>query len=380
MRFSVSFTAAALACGLLLSGAPAQTLEWTDDPPSLAPLMPAGIQMNGTAALTIGGREFVYIIGGNKSTDAGGDTTAIHYAPMEAGRPGTWQEATARLERGGTTYHTRSTVSFAGRIYVVGGRLNQEGDYSTPYNGIRVFLPEETGDITAENVTYYTGEAGGIVPASEPPLDLLEMAAVVSGSRVHPGDGILYVLGGGLGDTESDAVRSFRIDGESGRIVGAGPGRELAFAFKRLEPLPEPTAFHQAVLHEGRIYVAGNNPPSTAVYYSGILDDDTLGPWETASAPLPEVRLDAAAASFDGDLYVLGGTAGTNADTRNTVFRAVFGEDGDIEAWEEDAPVPLEPGFRRVGATVTQESLLIIGGRRSDDGFTPSVQVGRRVD
>ncbi len=379
MRHILSVTAA-LACGIMVSAAPAQTLEWTDDPPTLRPLMPAGIQMAGTAVVETDSGPFVYIVGGNKSTDAGGETTVIHYAPLEDGRPGTWREATARLVGGGTSYHTRSTVTFGPRFYVIGGRLNQEGDYSTPYNGIRVYEPDETGDIAPGDVTYYTGEAGGIVPAANPPLDLLEMAAVVTESRAHPGDGIVYILGGGFAETETAAVRKLRIDGRTGRIVDAGPGRELAFALKHLDPLPEPTAFHQAVLHEGRIYVAGNYPPSTTVWYAEILEDDTLGAWQAASAPLPEARLDCAAASFGGDLYVLGGTAGTNADTRNTVFRAIFGEDGDIEAWEADAPVPLEPGVRRVGATVTEQTLLIIGGRLSDDGFSPAVQIATRTD
>lgn len=380
MRRTALHISALAAALLLCSTAAAQTLAWSHEPASLLPHMPGGIQMNGTAVVETDGGVFVYIIGGNKSTGAGGETTRIHFALLRDGRPGTFREATARLEGGGTSYHTRSTVSFNGRIYVVGGRLNMEGEYTTPYNGIRVYEPDASGDIPEANVAYYTGEGLGAHPAVEPPLDLLEMAAVVAPSRARPGMGVLYILGGGIGDTETGAVRMARIAGLDGTIEGAGPDGELAGALEELEPLPAPTAFHAAVLHEGRIYVTGNNPPSETVLFSEILDDDTLGPWRTVSAPLPEGRLDPAAASFGGELYVLGGTAGTNADTRNTVFRAVFGGDGDVVGWAEDAPVPLEPGFRRVGATVTRDSLLIIGGRRSSDGFTPEVQVGRRAE
>jgi hypothetical protein len=358
----------AAALGLLAASAVAQTLEWSATPAPLGPLLPAGIQMNGTATVEVAGERFVYTVGGNKSTAAGGDTTRIHYARIAGTSLGPWREATARLQGGGTTYHTRSTVGWRGHLFVVGGRFNEEGEYSTTYNGIRVFQPEAGGDIPSDSVLHYSGEA------LSPPLDLLEMAAVMTDSRSRPDEGVLFVLGGGSGSTKSAAVRSFRVDAASGRIVGADDGN-LAPAERLLAPLPAPVAFHQAVLHAGRLYVVGDSPASATVYFASIQDDDSLSPWRSTAAPLREPRLDAAAASFGGHLYVLGGTAGTNHDTRTTVFRAEMGENGDIVAWHPDTPIPVMPGIRRIGATVTPEALLLIGGRLSDDTFSPWVQI-----
>jgi hypothetical protein len=52
-----------------------------------------------------------------------------------------------------------------------------------------------------------------------------------------------------------------------------------------------------------------------------------------------------------------------------------MGENGDIVAWHPDTPIPVMPGIRRIGATVTPEALLLIGGRLSDDTFSPWVQI-----
>ncbi|MBX3728111.1 MAG: hypothetical protein KF858_02915 [Candidatus Sumerlaeia bacterium] len=359
----------AAALGLFAGSVVAQTLEWSATPTSLGPLLPAGIQMNGTATVEVAGERFVYIVGGNKSTAAGGDTTRIHYARIDGTTLGTWREATARLEGGGTTYHTRSTVGWRGRIFVVGGRFNEEGEYSTTYNGIRVFRPGAGGDIPADAIVHYSGET------LSPSLDLLEMAAVMAESRQHPAEGVLYVLGGGSGSSKTAAVRSFRVEAETGRIVGADASGNLASAARLLSPLPAPVAFHQTVLHDGRLYVVGDSPASPTVTFATIMEDDSLSAWRTTAAPLREARLDAAAASFGGHLYVLGGTAGTNADTRTTVFRAEVGENGDIVAWHPDTPIPVMPGIRRIGATVTPDALLLIGGRLADDAFSPWVQL-----
>jgi hypothetical protein len=353
------------------------TIEWQPATHELAPLMPNGIQMNGTAVLTVDGRQYLYILGGNRTTDHGGDSRLIHYAPITGTDVGPWAVADARLERGGTSYHTRSAVAAGGRIYLVGGRFNQEGDFSTTYNGVRVFEPDATGNIPADSVTYYTGlgDDGGI-RAVEPALDLLEMSAVGTPSRRHPGEHVVYVIGGGLGETATTAVRSFRVAAD-GSIVDAGPGGELRPALRVERPLPEPVAFAPAVIRARHLYLIGGNPPSDRVYFARLRDDDSVGVWQLATARLPIPLFDSAAAVLDGRLYVIGGTSSSNAEITNQVWRAVINPAAcDIVQWLPESALPITPGIRRAGAATTSEAIFLIGGRTSESDFHRGVLVG----
>lgn len=330
------------------------------------------IQMNGTTVAEIDGRQFAYSIGGNTGP-TGMDIDAIWYAPIDGEEIGPWQKADATLDGKGIVYHTRSTVAFNGRIYVVGGRYNAGDGFDTRYDGIRVFEPDATGNIPADNVTLYTGEGDGAdIPHVNPPLDILEMAAVLTPSRTNPGDAILRIMGGG----NTNAVRSFRIDGSTGEIVGAGPGGELAPAQIGEEGLPEELAFAAAALHGDRIYFIGGHPVSDKVFFTSVGDDDRLAPWRETTAPLPEGRFDGAAASFGANLYVLGGTAGTNEMTRNEVLRAVINDEGDIVGWHQDTPLPVIPGVRRIGAFTTGDAIYMMGGRLTSYSFNTAVWIG----
>ncbi|MCC5877080.1 MAG: hypothetical protein JJU11_12745 [Candidatus Sumerlaeia bacterium] len=330
------------------------------------------IQMNGTAIAEVDGNRFAYSFGGNTGP-TGMDIDSIWYAPIEGEEIGPWKKADATLDGKGIVYHTRSTVAFNGRLYVVGGRYNAGDGFDTRYDGIRVFEPDATGNIPANNVTLYTGTGDGeSIPDVAPSLDLLEMAAVITPSRVHPGDALLRIMGGG----DTNAVRSFRIDGSTGRILGAGPGGELAPAVTQEENLPQALAFAAATIHQDRIYFLGGHPVSDKVYFTTIGDDDRITSWRETTAPLPEGRFDGAAASFGANLYFLGGTAGTNEMTRNEVLRAVVDEEGDIIDWILDTPLPMVPGVRRVGTFTTNDAIYLMGGRQMSYSFNTAVWIG----
>jgi hypothetical protein len=293
------------------------------------------MQMNGTAALQVEGRTFAYSVGGNTGP-VGLDIDTIWVAPVEGAEIGPWRPTAATLDGAGIVYHTRSTVGHHGRLYMVGGRFNEHDGFDQRFDGIRIFQPDATGDIPADGVTLYHNRDEAITP----PLDSLESAAVVTPSRVHPGDAILFIIGG----NGEDAVRSVRIDGATGGIVGAEPGWLTVDAVTKEESLPTPVGFAPAVLHGGRLYLVGGNPPSPLVHWTTIGDDDRLAPWRTTTAPLPEPRLDGAAASFRGHLYVIGGTMRDNSTTLASVLRAAFSPDGDITGLAPRHPAPPVPG------------------------------------
>lgn len=368
--------AASLVCGGLVATASAQdTISWETAATDLTGAT-GTLQMNGTAVVNIGGTDFVYIIGGNTGND-GGDTDLIRYAPVDGDDLGPWATATANLDGAGVAYHTRSCLGHNGRIYVVGGRFNSG---FAIYNGIRVFEPDSTGDIPATNVTEYPGPTGAVT------LDRLEMMAAIVPSQTASGQSVLFIIGGstfGSGTAGRDAVKRVFIDDSTGEIVGADPVTgDLTPAITTLDPLPGFRGSTQAVVHDGYIYLPGgfDGAGRADTIYAEILSDDTLGTWQTATATLPQTRFDGGAASFAGNLYVMGGTVSSNADTLNTVYRAVMGANGDITAWEADAPVSaLVPGFRRIGATVAEDAVYIIGGRLDGSGFSDDVQVGTEI-
>jgi len=282
---------AALLMGGALMGASVanaqDTLEWSTLANNLAG-GPEGLQMHGSASLNISGQDYVYILGGNLSvsTPTGFESSVIYYAPVDSeGVLGTWAPASQELTAG-NSYITRSSVGYNGRIYVVSGTSN--GGEFPAYNGIRVFEADSTGNIPLGNVTEYNTDANvgeGIPAVDSPSLGLLEMSVVAKPSEDNSGDGILYIMGGA-----NTAVRSVRIDGTSGDIVGAGPGNELGNAVTVLNALPITRQSSGFVYHEGYLYVTGGLASGNGdhVYYAEVLPNDELSAWQRTTADLPQ--------------------------------------------------------------------------------------------
>jgi len=70
---------------------------------------------------------------------------------------------------------------------------------------------------------------------------------------------------------------------------------------------------------------------------------------------------------------VIGGAVSGNTNTRDTVYRAEFGTNGDVIGWENDASVPIT--FRRASLAQTEAAMFLFGGRIDNDNRTNDTQV-----
>lgn len=347
--------------GISASAYAVETLDWTVAEGALTSPM-SGIQMHGSAVVKKNGTNYVYAIGGNRS----GDSRYIAFASMSLDplTVSSWANATWEfpIHSDGFAlygnYIERSTLTYNGRIYVVGGTHNESN--GPDYNGVRVLEPNDTGDILSDDKSFDGAAAG-----ANPPLDRLSPVAAVD-----PATGYLYVTGG----DENTVVQRMKIDPVSGTVSD-------------LTNLSSTTVWPAyfsmgMVINNGYIYIiSGRGGNETKVQYAKINSDGTLGAFAN-TAPLPEARYDGGSAVVNGNIYVVGGTTNTNMTVRNTVFRAQFGANGEITGWETDAEIPATlpaqpaaiPGLRRFNvASMGDEGFVIIGGRSFDSNFLPNL-------
>ncbi|MCX7719007.1 MAG: hypothetical protein N2111_11500 [Candidatus Sumerlaeaceae bacterium] len=354
------------AVGLAMTAGAQAQLTWTT---STAPQFgPGRIQMHGTAVTTTAGRTFIHIISGN-SQWAGADDTRIYYSEVTGSGLTTalsnFTTATYVFPVNNAVYMTRSCVGWGDKIYCVGGRFNAGGSV---FNGIRVFEVQPNGDVVSL-LQSYDG-----TPYS-PALDRLESAAVI-----NPATGILYIAGGG--NPAVPQVQRVQIDPVTGQVTGA-----VTTAGTLPVALRQGTAL---ILNNRLYYVAGStgsDPVPTAVYYADILPSGDLGTFNTATAPLPAGRYDGGAVVYRGTIYVIGGTdttvggsVVTNNASKDTVWQATMGPGGDITGWTVDTSIPIAPatsgGFRRVGAVVAGNTIVVVGGRQNNTDISDLARIG----
>ncbi len=357
----------AAATAAICSGAVAQNITWNM---SSANIPSGSIQMHGSAIVNVDGVNYLYAVGGNTAA-AGTDSTKIYYAALPATGADadlTWAEATYAFPNQSATYITRGSVGYNGRLYVVGGTFNAGATTGAAYNGIRVYQPDSTGNITGVQQEYTDATA---VPA----VNRLEMTAVARQSTDNPANGVLYIIGGGSTNPRPNVVQKVTIDGATGDIVGTvSTAGTLA------------TGVGQApsVIFNNRLYVIGGYPGAvgglTSVQYATIESDDNLGSFSNTTAVLPEGRFDGGAVVYNGTIYVLGGAVTGNGDARDTAYRATVDPiTGDITAWTADSPIPLTTatgGYRRVGAVSTPEAIYMIGGRHDANNISGRLVTG----
>lgn len=345
-----------LAIFALASAAMAADLTWNA---SVDALPSGNAQMHGTALVTVGANTFLYQIGGNTAA-AADDSKLIYYTKVTGTTADTWSSTTYQFPVNNAVYITRSSVGYNGYLYVVGGRFNSTG---ATYNGVRVFQPTATGDITAA-LQEYDGSS------YTPLLDRLEMAVAVKDSNTAPStQGVLYIIGGGSTNPRETAVQKVYIDKSTGQVTGTVTSAGT---------LATGVGSCQAVIRNGYLYVVAGYPGSTAglttTQYAQIQGDDNLGTFTNCTAALPEGRFDGGSVLYNDTIYMIGGAVSGNADTRNTVYRATF-TGNDITAWTADTAVPVTPGIRRVGAVASNSAIFVIAGRLDAAAFTDKLHI-----
>ncbi|OGR44564.1 MAG: hypothetical protein A2X35_00440 [Elusimicrobia bacterium GWA2_61_42] len=148
--------------------------------------------------------------------------------------------------------------------------------------------------------------------------------------------------------------------------------------FQATTPLPQALLSHTAVTLNGRIYVAGGISDAGSVtggsgyinniYYCADMNPDgTLGAWKAAS-PMPEfLGLGMhAAASYNGRLYVLGGT--NLLGPRNVAYFSAVNADGTLTGWQPTTPMPQKVAAH--AAAIYGGRLYVTGGSVRNTGAT----------
>ena len=90
-----------------------------------------------------------------------------------------------------------------------------------------------------------------------------------------------------------------------------------------------------SVTYNGYIYVMGGTSSSTgnkssAIYYSKLNSDGSVGSWTTSGNSLPQALYYPSATTANGYIYVMGGYA---AGYQNTVYYAKINSDGSVGSW-----------------------------------------------
>jgi N-acetylneuraminic acid mutarotase len=171
---------------------------------------------------------------------------------------------------------------------------------------------------------------------------------------------------------------SCKVSGRHSRIAAIPGLLGLAFGasaaqWSQTTSLPEGFQEHVLVCSSNFLYNIGGSGSSNGVYdgtnvfYSQILPNGAVGPWNRAS-PLPEPVLDAAAVSDRGFIYLLGGnhyTAAAGEVPTNIVYRAAINPNGSLGAWQ--AATPLPQSLYWLGASVWNHVIYTTGGADTND-------------
>jgi hypothetical protein len=174
----------------------------------------------------------------------------------------------------------------------------------------------------------------------------------------------LYALGGETFTFTHDALLVPFVG--SGELPGWTPTTD--FATERFR--------HSAVIVAPHIYVIGGvtfeSMALTDVQFAPINGDGTLGGW-TATTPLPAPRHRHASSTYNGFVYVLGGSADSTVAYVNDVFVSSVESGGSLGPWTSTEPfVTTRHGHKSVAAN---SRVYVLGGISGSGALLDDVQV-----
>jgi len=191
------------------------------------------------------------------------------------------------------------------------------------------------------------GAVGSWATGTNLPLD-------VSGAVSVTYNGYAYVLSGASSSTgdKSSAVYYAKLgtDGTVGSWTTS------------THSLPQALYYPSAVTANGYIYVMGGYSTGfqSAVYYAKINSDGSIGSWTTSANSLPQGMYQAAAATNNGYLYFIGGINGSFT-ALNTTYYAKLNNDGSTGTWAASTNV-LPQGVEDAAAATENGAVYILGG------------------
>jgi N-acetylneuraminic acid mutarotase len=279
-----------------------------------------------------------------------------------------------------------------GKIYVVGGLLNPNTEFSAHFEAYDPAkdawtalrpLPEARHHITLSAVRGLLYGVGGFtggfpnwraqptVFVYDPSTDAWTRGPDLPVARAEGVaavvDDKVYLIGGRVRAAEASRPFNDHVDSARNEALDPARGRWLSRA-------DAPTARNSAAsaVIDGKIYVVGGrrfskNPDGTArqVNVPNLeVYDPRLDRWETR-APMPQAQGGLAAASLHGKLYVFGGEQWV---PEQKVFAESWVYDPKTDAWE---PLPPLPTPRHgLGAAAVGNRIFVFGGGTRTGGNT----------
>ena len=225
-----------------------------------------------------------------------------------------------------------ASVEANGYVYVIGG-------YSNGFGINTVFYAKLNSDGT-------TG--AWVTNANALPDERYAPASVVA-------NGYIYVIGGydnytGSPETSVNTVYYAKLntDGSTGMWQTS------------VNILPVGVYSHSSIVANGYVYVIGGTggPAQSAVYYSKLNSDGSIGAWLTSVSALPVGTTGHSSVASNGYVYVIGGSDGV--DVQAAVYYAKLNSDGSVDAWQT-SPNAL-PAGRYLSSVVSTDGYVYVTG------------------
>jgi len=291
---------------------------------------------------------FMYVVGG--STTGFTSLSTVEYAPINAdGTLGSWT-ATSSLV---TARDGLSAIFYKGYLYAIGG-----------YNNVSA--------AQLATVEYASVNADGTLGSW---AATTSFTTARSGAPVAVYSGRMYLLGGYTGSAILGDVQYAQIDARKDinmsawtttAALGAGKGSASTQILTR--------SGHGSAVYNGYMYLVGGVNAGTtvsSVHYAPLNANGTVGAWVANATSLPAARAGLTSVAVNGYLYAFGGQDTTGAYTA-TSYYAPLNADGSVGTWATTTALPV--AISEVGVTSYNGYMYITGGTTGTGVFVNSVR------
>jgi N-acetylneuraminic acid mutarotase len=290
---------------------------------------------------------YLYVIGGQDVANA--RLSDVQYAPINAnGTLGSWTATTSFT----TARSSHATAVYDGYVYVVGGW--------------------DTAGTRLADVQYARINANGTLGAWAATTSFTEAR---SSQVTIIYNGYMYVTGGnGISGRLSD-VQYAKIDAQKDvemgtwaatTILGAGSGAKSTQILTR--------SGHGTAVYNGYMYLLGGvnaGTTVTSVHYVPFNTDGTVGTWVANGTSLPSARAGLTSVAVNGYLYAFGGQDAAGAYT-TTSYYAPINANGSVGTWTTTTALPV--AISEVGVASYNGYMYVTGGTTGTGVFVNSVR------
>ncbi len=315
---------------------------------------------------------YIYSFGGRLNATATA-TASIYWTALDpsTGAPGTFVATNIGNLGSGTaglaTARSNATaVSYGGNMYVMGGCTTGGSTTSfktctalvTAANTTELFLPNNGG----------TGQTNSFSSVTALPTATADHATVAyNGYLYQIGGCTAYTSGVCTSGSNSGTIRYAQIgpDGNAPGVLGSWTTSATS--------LPAGRSLLQAVAYNGYLYVLGGQTDSSAavgtVSYTTISNTGALGAsWSNADLPSGAERNSFGAAVLNGYLYVAGGDNGSGTKKSDVYYAQLSTVDGSLGSWATTSSfTTARSGLSIVGYN---GRLYVIGGTDGTNNLT----------